>query len=57
MGRKMMSISSPLMEISREDDSYSIKTSSLFRKVETKFKLGEEYEEKMPNTAIIKVSF
>lgn len=55
MGRKMMSLSSPLMEITMEDDTISIKNSSLLRTVESKFKYGEEYEEVMPN-AVIKVS-
>lgn len=55
MGRKMMSMSSPLMEISIDGDTMTIKNSSLLRTVEHKFKLGEEYEEKMPNS-IIKVS-
>lgn len=50
-----MAMSSPLMEITLEDDVMSIKNVSLLRTVEYKFKLGEEYEEKMPNT-IIKVS-
>lgn len=48
----MMSMSSPLMEISIDGDIYIIKSSSLLRTVENKFKLGEEYEEKMPNTTI-----
>ncbi|KOB64805.1 Fatty acid-binding protein, partial [Operophtera brumata] len=55
MGRKMMSLSSPLMEIIVEGDVVTIKNSSLLRVVEYKFKFGEEYEEKMPNT-VIKVS-
>lgn len=56
MGRKMMAVSSPLMEISIEGDVYKIASSSLFRTVENKFKLGEEYEEKMPNTTIMSVT-
>lgn len=56
MGRKMMSMSSPMMEITLEDDVMTIKNVSLLRTVEYKFKLGEEYEEKMPNTSI-KASF
>lgn len=52
MGRKMMAMSSPLMEITMNGEEMIIKNSSLLRTVETKFKLNEEYEEKMPNTTI-----
>ena len=52
MGRKMMAMSSPLMEITLNGEEMTIKNSSLLRTVEMKFKLGEEYEEKMPNTTI-----
>ncbi|KAJ0180694.1 hypothetical protein K1T71_004098 [Dendrolimus kikuchii] len=52
MGRKMMSMSSPLMEIILNGDTMTIKNTSLLRTVEYTFKLGEEYEEKMPNTTI-----
>lgn len=55
MGRKMMSMSSPLMEITLDGEQMTIKNSSLMRTVENKFKLGEEYVENMPN-AKIKVS-
>ncbi|KAM3963031.1 fatty acid-binding protein, adipocyte isoform 1-T2 [Aphomia sociella] len=52
MARKMMSMSSPLMEISLEGDKMTIKNVSLLRTVESSFKLNEEYEEHMPNTKI-----
>ncbi|XP_013195239.2 fatty acid-binding protein [Amyelois transitella] len=52
MGRKMMSMSSPLMEITLDGDIMTIKNTSLLRNVEHSFKLGEEYEEHMPNTTI-----
>lgn len=48
----MMALSSPLMEITVDGDNMVIKNSSLLRTVEMKFKLGEEYEEKMPSTTI-----
>lgn len=48
----MMSMSSPLMEITLDGDMMTIKNSSLMRTVEHKFKLGEEYEEHMPNSTI-----
>lgn len=52
IGRKMMAMSSPLMEITFDGENMSIKNSSLLRTVEHKFKIGEEYEEHMPNTTI-----
>lgn len=52
MGRKMMSMSSPLMEITLDGDIMTIKNTSLLRNVQHSFKLGEEYEEHMPNTTI-----
>ncbi|CAH4037227.1 unnamed protein product [Pieris brassicae] len=54
MGRKMMGLSSPLMEITVDGDNMTIKTSSLLRTVEYKFTLGEEYEEEMPSKTVIK---
>lgn len=48
----MMSMSSPLMEISVDGDYITIKTSSVMRTNETKFKIGEEYDEQMPSTVI-----
>lgn len=52
MGRKMMAMSSPLMEIILDGETMTIKSSSMIRTVSNIFKLGEEYEEKMPNTVI-----
>ncbi|XP_049867604.1 fatty acid-binding protein-like [Pectinophora gossypiella] len=52
IGRKMMAMSSPLMEITLDGDMMTIKNSSLLRTTESKFKLGEEYEEHMPSTTI-----
>ncbi|CAG4988508.1 unnamed protein product [Parnassius apollo] len=56
MGRKMMAMSSPLMEITFDGENMTIKNSSLLRTVELKFKIGEEYEEQMPNTTIKSVT-
>ncbi|KAH9635324.1 hypothetical protein HF086_017890 [Spodoptera exigua] len=56
MGRKMMSMSSPMMEISVDGDQMTIKNVSLMRTVENKFKLGEEYIENMPNAKIRSVT-
>lgn len=47
-----MAMSSPLMEITLEGDLWTIKNSSLMRTVVNTFKLGEEYEEKMPSNTI-----
>ncbi|CAG9783934.1 unnamed protein product [Diatraea saccharalis] len=52
MGRKMMSMSSPEMEIIINGETMTIRNVSLLRTVEYTFKLGEEYEETMPNTVI-----
>ncbi|CAH1645922.1 unnamed protein product [Spodoptera littoralis] len=56
MGRKMMAMSSPLMEISVDGEQMTIKNVSLMRTVENKFKLGEEYIENMPNAKIRSVT-
>ncbi|CAH2086184.1 unnamed protein product [Euphydryas editha] len=56
MGRKMMAMASPVMEITMDGDNMTIKNSSLLRTVESKFKLGEEYEEHMPSTTIKSVT-
>ncbi|RVE48590.1 hypothetical protein evm_006779 [Chilo suppressalis] len=56
MGRKMMSMSSPEMEITINGETMTIKNASLLRTVEYTFKLGEEYEENMPNTVIKSVT-
>ncbi|KAJ2950564.1 hypothetical protein O0L34_g8809 [Tuta absoluta] len=56
IARKMMSMSSPLMEIILDGDQMTIKNTSLMRKTEMKFKLGEEYEEKMPDAMIKSVT-
>lgn len=52
MGRKMMAMSSPLMEITLDGETMTIKNASLMRTVEYTFKLGEEYVETMPNNTI-----
>lgn len=56
MARKMMSMSSPVMEINLDGDKMTIKSTSLVRTVENSFKLGEEYEEKMPTATIKSVT-
>uniref|UniRef100_A0A1B6EE81 Lipocalin/cytosolic fatty-acid binding domain-containing protein n=1 Tax=Clastoptera arizonana TaxID=38151 RepID=A0A1B6EE81_9HEMI len=52
--RKMVLVSHPLMIISEDEDGYwKITTSTLMKTTVLKFKLGEEYEEEMPNTDIV----
>ncbi|KAI5644441.1 lipocalin / cytosolic fatty-acid binding protein family domain-containing protein [Phthorimaea operculella] len=52
LARKMMAMSSPVMEITLDGEMMTIKNSSLLRTTEHTFKLGEEYDEKMPTTTI-----
>lgn len=55
VARKMMTTSSPTIEISQNGDSWTIKTSSLMSSSSNTFKLGEEYEETMMGGRSIKV--
>lgn len=48
VARKLIAASSPTMEISQNNDDWTIKTISLIRTVTIVFKLNEEYEEQMP---------
>ncbi|XP_045595143.1 sodium/calcium exchanger regulatory protein 1 [Procambarus clarkii] len=43
--RKMGNAATPTVEISLEDDVYTMKTTTTFKTTEVKFKLGEEFEE------------
>jgi hypothetical protein len=52
----MMAASTPVVEISYKDDTWTIKTSTIIRTTELKFKVGEEYDEVMPSGEILKVS-
>jgi hypothetical protein len=53
VARKMMAASTPVVEISCEDDTWTIKTSTLLRTTELKFKAGEEYVETMPSGEVL----
>ena len=53
--RKMMTASSPTIEISVVDGVWTIKTSTLMSNSSVTFKLGEEYIETMPGGRTIKV--
>ena len=43
--RKAATVSTPVMEISEEGGTWTIKTSTTLKTMELKFKLGEEFEE------------
>lgn len=45
MTRKMGSSVSPVVELTENDGTYTLKTTSPFKNTEIKFKLGEEFEE------------
>jgi len=55
--RKAATASTPIMEVTKEGDVYTIKTSTVLKSMELKFKLGEEFEETTPDgrdvTAIV----
>ncbi|XP_050586324.1 sodium/calcium exchanger regulatory protein 1-like isoform X2 [Bombus affinis] len=52
--RKIISMSSPRLEISNDCDKWTIRTISMIRTTEITFTLGEEYEECMPTGIIMK---
>ncbi|XP_063972355.1 fatty acid-binding protein-like isoform X2 [Diachasmimorpha longicaudata] len=52
--RKMMSMANPRIEISQNDDEWTLKNVTMLRTQEIKFKLGEEYEEFMPSGVVLK---
>jgi len=43
--RNLAKTSTPVIEITKDDDTYSLKTSTAIKNSEIKFKLGEEFEE------------
>lgn len=55
VARKMMMASSPTIEISKKDDKWTVKTSTLMSSSSNTFQLGEEYEETMMGGRSIKV--
>ncbi|XP_015603131.2 fatty acid-binding protein homolog 5 [Cephus cinctus] len=54
IARKMMSASSPRLEIKQDGDKWIIRTISMIRTVESIFTLNTEYEESMPSGEILK---
>jgi len=43
--RNLAKTSTPVIEISKDDDTYTLKTTTAIKNSEIKFKLGEEFEE------------
>jgi fatty acid-binding protein 3 len=43
--RNLAKTSTPVVEITKDDDTYSLKTTTAIKNSEIKFKLGEEFEE------------
>ncbi|PSN56475.1 Fatty acid-binding protein [Blattella germanica] len=54
MARKMMAMATPIVEIAEQDGTWSIKTSTMVRTNELKFKPGEQYDEVMPSGDVLK---
>nr|CAD7205106.1 unnamed protein product [Timema douglasi] len=54
IARKMMVMSSPVLDVSQEGDKWSIKSSTLLRTVESLFVPNEPYEETLPSGDILK---
>ncbi|XP_066974470.1 sodium/calcium exchanger regulatory protein 1 [Macrobrachium rosenbergii] len=52
--RKMGNTATPTVEITQEDDTYSMKTVTTFKTTEIKFKLGEEFEETTADGRVVK---
>jgi len=55
--RKAATVSTPTMEVKKEGDVWSIKTSTTLKSMELKFEVGKEFEESTPDgrevTAIV----
>ncbi|XP_015116027.1 myelin P2 protein isoform X1 [Diachasma alloeum] len=54
MTRKMGAQMSPVVELTKNDDTYTLKTTSTFKSTEIKFKLGEEFDEETPDGRKVK---
>ncbi|XP_011313978.1 probable fatty acid-binding protein isoform X1 [Fopius arisanus] len=52
--RKMGAQVSPVVELTKNDDIYTLKTTSTFKTSEIKFKLGEEFDEETPDGRKVK---
>ncbi|KAL1123387.1 hypothetical protein AAG570_002469 [Ranatra chinensis] len=54
MTRKVGNSVNPVLEMTIEDDVYTIKSSSTFKNTVTTFKLGEEFDEETPDGRKVK---
>lgn len=45
MKRKLGNVARPVMELKEKDGEYTLTSESVFKNIETKFKLGEEFQE------------
>nr|AXY94703.1 FABP [Habrobracon hebetor] len=52
--RKMGAQVSPVVELNKDGDTFSLKTTSTFKSSEVKFKLGEEFDEETPDGRKVK---
>lgn len=55
MMRKMGNAATPTVEITKDGDTYTMKTTTTFKTTEIKFKLGEEFEETTADGRVVKV--
>lgn len=53
--RKMGNAATPTVEITKDGDTYTMKTITTFKTTEIKFKLGEEFEETTADGRVVKV--
>ncbi|XP_037777785.1 sodium/calcium exchanger regulatory protein 1-like [Penaeus monodon] len=52
--RKMGNAATPTVEITKDGDTYAMKTTTTFKTTEIKFKLGEEFEETTADGRVVK---
>ena len=53
--RKMANAATPVVDITLDNETYSMKSTTTFKTTEIKFKLGEEFEETTADGRIVKV--
>jgi len=52
--RKMANSATPVVTITKEEDTYTVKQATTFKTTEIKFKLGEEFEETTADGRVVK---
>ncbi|CAL4121906.1 unnamed protein product [Meganyctiphanes norvegica] len=52
--RKMANSATPVVTVSKEEETYTIKQATTFKTTEIKFKLGEEFEETTADGRVVK---